>query len=78
MARPAEIVHGTRAGRGAERLPHRRTRQALERIRKRVRIGRIVEQAFLPVAHDLARRSMRGATTGRPDAMYSKIFSGDQ
>ena len=47
------------------------------RLRQRRRVPRIVEQAAL-VPTRCRRRGRSGQTTGRPDAMYSNTFNGDQ
>ena len=53
MAVPAEVLDGTGPGRCPEPGAQRRIGEALERRRKTAGIGRIIEQAFEPVANDM-------------------------
>ena len=79
VRRPAVVAHGALARRAPEPLAAAPDRSAL-RARAASASGdrRVVEQALALVPTSAGMRSTAGATTGRPDAMYSKIFSGDQ
>ena len=74
---PTVLANRALAGRPTKPLTQRRVLQAIERVRE---CRRAYRRARPRVASDtsIGRRPARGATTGRPEDMYSKIFSGDQ
>ncbi len=76
---PTVLADGALAGGRAERPPQRRIGQALQRVGQPAGPRRIVQESLAPVLDSSdGMRSTDGATTGKPAAMYSKIFSGDQ
>ena len=79
MPGPAEVAHDTIPGSRTQRAPPIRTDQAFERVGQPVGVVRIVQDSLLSVRRGFwSRPSMAGATTGRPLAMYSNTFNGDQ
>ena len=82
VRRPAEVLLGAGPRGGAQPAPPVGVGQRVERGGERAGRGAVVEHARLALAPGppriARRRGSAGATTGRPEAMYSNTFRGDQ
>ena len=79
VRRPAVVADARARARRAEPARSAGSVSASKRVRQAAsRMARIVQQSFAAVPDERRDASIAGATTGRPAAMYSKIFSGDQ